>query len=140
MPRSIRHCLQALLLVPVLAMSPSAGEANRPEVDGWRVGPLTCRFKDRFDWEKGPGARSTFAVRGTPLHPQYLVTFDSYSGVACLERQGEFWPESFDLKIRGGRDTILSVLLAPDGYGEMSLLFFPNQKRVYYYDERGKCL
>jgi hypothetical protein len=117
---------------------PGECKSDLPEVAGAQVSEVTCKFTAyREKWRASVGG---FAARGAPQNPQYVVKLDSYSGSARLERHGEFWPETFVMKISGRRDTILIVTFIPDGYGEMYLSFVPGEKWVSCYDARGKHL
>jgi hypothetical protein len=128
MAMTIRNCLQAPVLVVLLGVG---CDSNGPEVVGPPISTVTCRFKD---------AGGKFEVRGTPQIPRFIVQFDNYSGSACLERHEQLWPDRFDVKISGSRNTILFVSLTPDGFGEIHLHFVPGKKWVNYYDDKGKWL
>jgi hypothetical protein len=132
----IRTCLQTFVLLLCFGAIP--WDSNRREFEAPQIATVTCRFA--VDSEKRDGDLGSFDVRGTPQNPQYVVQFGSYSAAARLERHEQPWPETFDLKIIGPRDTLLWVCLVPEDCGEMLLLCGDNKKYVNYYDERGKRL
>lgn len=135
---TIRNCSQTLVLVLLFGPIPALCDLKGPEVVGPPISTVTCRFQGYFG--EGRDANSKFAVRGTPQNPQFIVKFDSYSGRARLERHEQPWPETFEMKISGARDTIHFVSLIPAGFGEIHLYFVPNKKLVKYYDDRGNRL
>jgi hypothetical protein len=135
---TISNGLPALPLVLLFGTAPDVRDSDRPELASPQVPAVTCRVTAYR--EKGRGAAGIYQVRGAPQSPHYIVKFGSHSGSACLERREQFWPETFEMKISGDRDTILFVTLTPGGYGEVHLLFAPGKKWVNYYDGRGKRL
>jgi hypothetical protein len=126
-----RICLALLLVLLPFGTRPGAADPS-PSVTGEsQFAPTTCKFDD-------PGG--TFKIEGTAREKKYLVAFPKWQGKAVLERHDQFWPGTFEMKITGVRDTILSVSLTPGGCKQMSLLALPGKKWVQYFDEHGKWL
>jgi hypothetical protein len=90
------------------------------------------------------GVQGKVEVHGSPQGLRYDVTFDVTSGVfqgnARIERQEEFWPPSFEIRIRGRNQPHQFVTLEADGFEPIAFLNEGNEKRVDFYDERGKHL
>jgi hypothetical protein len=83
---TLRNCRPVLLLVLLLATSSGGGDPGR--VNDRQAATVTCRFTGYDGREKAPD-KGRFEARRTKRGPQYVVTFDSFSGSIGMARSGK---------------------------------------------------